>query len=566
MTGLLLSLLLLAPSGLVEQGVRWSATQDPITLSASLRAAVLEKSPEQDPAGTVALLLVRVGAARLADEPEAAIPLLVRGHGQVVRLFDQAHPARLAATSAVAAALRTHGRAEDAEPLYRALLAQHQRTLGATHPRTLAVRSDLGDTLARLEQTPAAVATLEAARGDAAQAPAPLRAQIAARLGQTYGLEQPQRAYARFTETMAHWGPHPGSLEDGLSFADFLVRARHPNRAVQVLLELSQHTTSERPLVALATVYFDQGRYQRAAQVAQRALPNANNPTAALGWLYRLASAEGAAGHHQAAHAWITQARALAKANRGAYAQWGRPFDALRGRLELAEQTQAEARALPVAPIAIRAPSGAVERQLSALLERAAERGVDPHPLDTDPALSAVRQDPRWHGVRRWLAQVERHWKIHTPVTQAGAAPTKGPWLVILPDDGDTPVGALAAVRAEGWAGPALAVSPTWALGPAAFRWSHTAADAAHLARHLDRLEAPERVYLVGLGAAAALAQRIASEDPDRYAGAASWGPASTTAAHPPPLSRDQVFVARCATPPQPACATKLAAALRQLQ
>ncbi|MCB9523940.1 MAG: tetratricopeptide repeat protein [Myxococcales bacterium] len=358
----------------------------------------------------------------------------------------------------------------------------------------------------------------------------------------------------------------------------------------------------------------------------------ADGPKAAalMPWLHGLANAAGAAGRHAEAEGFVTRARGVAYAHEGLLPEWTPQFMALNQRLDQARALARRAALPPARPLALPKPlppppnrklarldeaalraraldqatrgdfkaaarvgqrlvaqsdrgrqllagwlaqAGELDAALWWLMEAVEREGADPAEIAREPDLQPLRQDPRWYGVSQWIDAHGLHWTVHGPTARVALpGPADAPVTVLLPDDGEAPAAVLDEARHGGWArthGPLLAVSGTWAQGPARWRWAgRPEADGPHLLRQLDAAGFGDRpVRLVGLGAAAAVAAQLAAGDPDRFVGAVTLGRlpdgAVPALAH---RARDQRWVVACeagARPTAPLVETLQAAGAR---
>ena len=245
-------------------------------------------------------------------------------------------------------------------------------------------------------------------------------------------------------------------------------------------------------------------------------------------WLHGLANAAGAAGRHAEAERLVTRAREIAYAHEGLLPEWTPQFMALNQRLDQALVAQAGRGRLLLAGWL--AQAGEIDAALWWLMEAVEREGADPAGIAREPDLQPLRQDPRWYGVSQWIDAHALHWTVHGESARVALpGPDDRPVTVLLPDDGEPPEALLDGARHGAWArahGPLLAVSGTWAQGPARWRWAgRPETDGPHVLRQLDAAGFGDRpVRLVGLGAAAAVAAQLAAADPDRFVGAVALG------------------------------------------
>lgn len=175
------------------------------------------------------------------------------------------------------------------------------------------------------------------------------------------------------------------------------------------------------------------------------------------------------------------------------------------------------------------------------LLQAAQKEGVDATWARKDFDLDAVRNDPRWDVIDRYLEQCEKHW------SQSGARRV----VTILPDGyaNDRPLPTLVWLHGLGGTPSELsfedyyqklandmqvavvALSGSRVLGPDRFGWWYQAArNTKHVMELLksteDKLQiAPGKIVPFGFSQGGQVAMDLAAHDPERFAGAIVLSP-----------------------------------------
>jgi predicted esterase len=169
------------------------------------------------------------------------------------------------------------------------------------------------------------------------------------------------------------------------------------------------------------------------------------------------------------------------------------------------------------------------------LQEAALQEGVDPANCDSDTSLEKLRADPRWTGVRKFLADCQDHWANsgiddHRLVLPAKYPGTPLPVLVWLQGTGGCSTSHNFFPELQQLADQQqvafLSVSGPIITGPQHFAWTadmqvNESRIAAALAKFADKLKVQEdRLSLAGFAEGGQIAGELAAAQPQRYYGA----------------------------------------------
>jgi len=196
--------------------------------------------------------------------------------------------------------------------------------------------------------------------------------------------------------------------------------------------------------------------------------------------------------------------------------------------------------------------SGRVGQTDAALywLQRAGvEEGVDAPWASQDPDLQAVRSDPRWGTVQKYLQDCNSYWSGQTHsetqlVLPAGVVPGEAiPVMIGLHGMGSCAADFISAEQYQDVANQKriafLGVSGTVPRGRRSFVWSEDATrDAARIEAALvevkDRLTPlPGKCVLFGFSQGAMMSAEVAVQHRDKYSGALVMSPGGRSSAHP---------------------------------